>query len=68
MPADGNIRRMRGGAVQAAGGALIVAGIALVRIDSLASGRRNGSEDLLAVALDEAAIPDAPGVTPSRAR
>jgi len=55
-------------AVQAAGGALIVAGIALVRIDSLASGRRNGSEDLLAVALDEAAIPDAPGVTPSRAR
>lgn len=49
--------------VQLAGGTLLVAGIALVRIDTLRRERGAGG-DLLAAALDEAATPDAPMSAP----
>jgi drug/metabolite transporter (DMT)-like permease len=52
-------------AIQLAGGALIVGGIALVRIDSLRAGT-DPSPDLLAAL--EAPVPDAPAVEPLRAR
>jgi drug/metabolite transporter (DMT)-like permease len=52
--------------IQLAGGALIVAGIALVRIDSLRADGTAGSPDL--VAALEAPVPDAPTVESLRAR
>lgn len=53
-------------AVQLAGGTLIVAGIALVRIDSLRGDRTAASPDLLA-AID-GPVPDVPSVEPIRPR
>ena len=53
--------------LQAVGGTLIVAGIALVRVESLRRHGPEGHEDLLTLALEEAAAPDAPSVTARRA-